>query len=255
MITIKNPQEIKLMAEGGRILAKVMKEVTSAAKAGVSTKKLDTLAEKLIRKLGGEPAFLGYQSRGGESNPYPATICASVNEEVVHTAPSNKVLKKGDIVGIDMGVRYKGFCTDMARTVGIGKISSEKKKLIQVTHKALLIGIKEAKVRGHIGDIGSAIQKYVEKHGFSVVTQLVGHGIGKDVHEEPRIPNFGEPKTGTKLREGMAIAIEPMVNLGGSEVETAKDGWTITTVDKKTSAHFEHTVAITKRGPKILTKE
>lgn len=253
MITIKNSKEIEIMRSGGNILAKVMKKVVVSAKAGVSTKELDVLAEKMIRQMGAEPAFLGYQASGDTA--YPATICASVNEQVVHAIPSkSKILEEGDIVGIDMGVRYKGFCTDMAQTVSIGRISSEKKKLIQVTQKALLLGIRAAKAGGYTGDIGSAIQKYVEKQGFSVVTQLVGHGIGKDVHEEPRIPNFGEPKTGTKLRVGMTIAIEPMVNLGGSEVETAEDGWTITTSDKKTSAHFEHTIAVTKKGSQILTQ-
>jgi len=253
MITIKNQREIKVMQEGGKILATVLKKVVNAAKPGISTKELDLLAEKLIRQLGGEPAFLGYQSHS-EDNPYPASICTSLNEEVVHTIPSaNRILKKGDIIGIDAGVRYKGFCTDMARTVGIGRISSEKEKLIQVTRKALSIGIKKVKEGGYTGDIGAAIQKYVAKQGFSVVTQLVGHGIGKNVHEEPRIPNFGEPHTGTELKEGMTIAIEPMVNLGGSEVETAPDGWKIITKYNSVSAHFEHTVAVTKNGCEILT--
>ncbi|PIY96340.1 MAG: type I methionyl aminopeptidase [Candidatus Kerfeldbacteria bacterium CG_4_10_14_0_8_um_filter_42_10] len=254
MITIKNSREIEIMREGGRILATVLKKVVKAAKPGISTKELDLLAEKLIRQLGGEPAFLGYQSHF-EGDPYPASICTSVNEEVVHTIPSaNRILKKGDIIGIDAGVRYKGFCTDMARTVGIGGIYSEKEKLIQVTKKALSLGIKKVKAGRHTGDIGAAIQKYVEQQGFSVVTQLVGHGIGKNVHEEPRIPNFGEPHTGTELKEGMTIAIEPMVNIGGSEVKTASDGWKIVTNDNSLSAHFEDTVAVTKKGFEILTQ-
>lgn len=254
MIIIKTPPEITLMREGGRILAKVLREVIKATKKGVSTKELDELAERLIRKFGGEPAFLNYQTEGEEIPPFPATLCTSVNQEVVHAIPSyQRILKEGDLVGLDIGMDYKGFCTDMAKTVGVGKISPKAKKLIEVTRKALVIGIRKVKPGNFIGDIGAAIQQYVEKKGFSVVRQLVGHGIGKKVHEEPRIPNYGEPRTGPKLEKGMTLAIEPMVNIGKDMVKTAADGWTIVTDDKSLSAHFEHTVVVTKKGYEILT--
>lgn len=254
MITIKTVQEIAIMRKGGKILARILNEVKKAAKPGISTKELDALAKKLILKVGGEPAFLNYRSKGEESKPFPATICTSINHEVVHSVPDkSKVLKEGDIIGLDIGIRYQGFCTDMAQTIGIGRISTMGRKLIKVTGKALLLGMGEVKPGNYIGDIGAAIQHYVEKEGFSVVRQLVGHGIGKDIHEEPRIPNFGEPGTGPQIQKGMTFAIEPMVNIGKSEVETAKDGWTVTTSDQSLSAHFEHTVAVTKSGCQILT--
>jgi len=252
---IKSSKEIEFMREGGRILAKVLKDIKKATKPGVSTKELDELAEELIRKFGGEPAFLNYQVKGEKGKPFPATLCTSLNHEVVHSIPSKKnILEEGGIIGLDLGMLYKGFYTDTAQTVGIGKISSEAKKLIEVTRKALYTGINQVKPGNSIGDIGAAIQKYVEKEGFSVVKQLVGHGIGKDVHEEPKIPNFGEPHSGSFLKTGMILAIEPMVNVGEETVETADDNWTITTSDKSLSAHFEHTVAVTDKGYEVLTQ-
>lgn len=248
MITIKNSQEIETMRQGGRILASVMKKLAKKVKPGVSTQELDELAEKLINKAGAEPSFKNYRG-------YPKVACISVNEEVVHNIPSDeKILQKGDIVGLDLGLRYKGLYTDMAMTIPVGKISKPAKKLIKVTKKALEIGLKQVKPGHTIGDIGHAIEKFVLKHGFSVVKTLTGHGVGKEVHEDPRIPNFGEKGKGLKMQEGMTLAIEPMVNIGQSEVVTKDDGWGVVTEDASLSAHFEHTVAVTKKGCEILTK-
>ena len=246
MIIIKSPQEIAIMREGGKILAKILKKVEKEAKPGVTTKELDEYAEKLALKYGSRPSFKGY-------NNYPSALCVSVNEEVVHGIPSGRKLKEGDIVGLDMGIYYKGLCTDSAVTVGIGKISSKAERLIKVTEQALKYGIDVVKPEAHIGDIGFAIQSYVESQGFSVVRDLVGHGVGKNVHEAPQIPHFGRKGSGLKLKEGMTIAIEPMVNAGKYYVHQAKDGWTFVTSDGSLSAHFEHTMAVTKNGCEILT--
>ena len=256
MIIIKTPEEVSIMREGGKILADVLDKVSKIVTPGISTFELDKLAENLIKKTGGIPSFLNYTIEGEENNPYPATLCTSVNEEVVHGVPSkNMILKEGDIIGLDIGMFYKGLCTDMAKTVGVGKISEDKQKLMDVTLKALKKGISQVKSGAQIGDIGSAIQQYVEAEGFSIVTQLSGHGVGKEVHEEPRVPNYGESGTGIKLEEGMTIAIEPMVNVGDELVKTEDDGWTITTVDGSLSAHFEHTIAVTKKGCVIITEK
>ncbi|MBU0612989.1 type I methionyl aminopeptidase [Patescibacteria group bacterium] len=256
MIIIKTPKEISLMKEGGKILADILDKVSDTVTSGISTLELDRLAKKLIREAGGDPAFLNYTVEGEEDNPYPGTLCTSVNSEVVHGVPSkNMILKEGDIIGLDIGMFYKGLCTDMAKTVGVGKISEDIQKLLYVTEKALKKGISQVKSGVHIGNIGSAIQQYVEEEGFSVVKQLVGHGVGKEVHEEPRVPNYGKSGTGIKLEEGMTLAIEPMVNVGDELVQTEDDRWTITTVDKSLSAHFEHTIAVTKNGCSILTEK
>ncbi|MDD2646644.1 MAG: type I methionyl aminopeptidase [Patescibacteria group bacterium] len=253
MISIKTKEEIKTMRQAARHLAQVLDLVVRAVKPDVSTWELDQLAEQLILNLGAEPAFKDYcpDNRSG----YPATLCVSINQEVVHGIPKkDRIIKEGDVVGIDCGVKLNGYYSDMAITVGVGKIKSEYKKLLDVTKKSLELGIKKVKEGVYLGDVSSTIQNYIEKNGFSVVRNLCGHGIGRNLHEEPSIFNFGKPKTGPILKAGMTLAIEPMVNLGDFKVKTADDGWTIETVDGKYSAHFEHTVLVTKNGAEILTK-
>lgn len=247
MITIKTKDDIFKLKEGGHILSFVLDELTKMAQPGVSLLDLEKKAEKLIKQKNATPAFKGYQG-------YPAILCTSINEEVVHCAPHSRLLKSGDILSIDCGVKYKNLYTDSARTIGVGKISSEAKKLIKVTATALQIAIKQVKENNTIGDISAAIQKYVEAQKFSVVKSLVGHGVGYAVHEDPKIPNYGSPKTGPVLKAGMVICIEPMVNIGGSEIEFSTDGWSVTTKDKTLSAHFEHTILVKENGAEILTK-
>ncbi|MFA6098770.1 MAG: type I methionyl aminopeptidase [Patescibacteria group bacterium] len=248
MITKKKPEEIQLLARSGKILAGVVYEVAKNAKPGKDVLELDKLAESLILKSGAKPSFKGFEG-------YPNATCISINHGVVHGIPrAGRKLKNGDIVGIDIGVEYQDFFTDMAVTVPVGEVPPEAKKLIKVTEQALYEGIKNARPGSRIGDIGYAIQTFVEKYNFSVVRSLVGHGVGYEVHEEPRVPNFGDKHQGIILEEGMVLALEPMVNIGGPEVITETDGWTVITVDHSLSAHFEHTIAITKNGPKILTK-
>lgn len=256
MIYIKTPEEIALIREGGKILAQILIDLSRTVKPGIKTIELDRLAESLVLKYGVVAAFKNYKPsfNSGDQDGYPASVCVSVNEEVVHGIPGNRILAEGDIVSLDMGVLYKGYFTDAAITVGVGKISPIAQRLIDVTKKSLELGIAQAKIGNHLGDIGSAIQKYVEANGFSVVRDLVGHGVGKFIHEEPEIPNFGKPGTGLKIKEGMVLAFEPMVNAGTYKVKTLSDGWTFVTQDKKKSAHFEHTVAITKNGSEIMTK-
>ena len=248
MIIIKTPKEIELMREGGEILAKVLREVSLRVKPGVSTQELDSLAEELIIKSKGKPSFKGYKG-------YPAALCASVNNEVVHGIPSSeKILKSGDIVGLDLGLEYKGCFTDMTITVPVGKVSKIAHKLIKVTKNSLTQGIRKIEPGNFISDISRAIQDYVERQGFSVVRDLVGHGVGREVHEDPPVPNFFDPNLeSVKLREGMVLALEPMINMGSYEVEVLNDGWTVVTRDGFLSAHFEHTVAVTKEGYEILT--
>jgi methionyl aminopeptidase len=254
MLSIKTKEEIKTMRQAARHLAQVLNLVAKAVKPGVSTWELDQLAEKLILDLGAEPAFKDYHPDSNR-NGYPATLCVSINQEVVHGIPKkDKIIKEGDIVGIDCGVKLNGYYSDMAVTVGVGKIKPEYKQLMQVTKKSLELGIKKIKEGVYLGDVSSIIQNYVEENGFSVVRNLCGHGIGRNLHEEPVIFNFGKPKTGPILKAGMTLAIEPMVNLGGWKVKTANDGWTIETVDGSYSAHFEHTVLVTKNGVEVLTK-
>jgi methionyl aminopeptidase len=249
----KSKEEIKILKEGGRIVAEILSILKTHIRPGVIPKELDKIAEDLIKKFGAFPAFKGYSPQP-TLEPFPATICISKNWVVVHGIPDKTPLKRGDIVSIDLGILYKGLYTDAAITVGVGKLEPRHKKLIKITKEALFYGIQKAKPGNTIGDIGYAIQNLVEKNGFSVIKELVGHGVGYFIHESPPVPNFGSPKSGITLEEGMVIAIEPMVCEGGGEIEMLSDGSFITK-DRSFAAHFEHTVAITKRGPLILTKK
>ena len=252
MIILKSDNEIKILRTGGKILAKVLYEVAEAVKPGITTEELNQLAIKRLRELKAGPSFLNYGAANG--NPFPAALCTSVDDAVVHGIPNSEVvLKEGQIVGLDLGCWYEGLCTDMALTVPVGKVTSKVSNLLKATKTALEIAIKQAKVGNKTGDIGNAVQEYVEACGFSVVRQLVGHGVGREVHEDPPVPNFGKPGTGYELKRGMVIAIEPMVNMGDYSVKNLKDGWSVVTLDGSLSAHFEHTVAITDKGPQILT--
>ena len=246
MINIRNQKEINLIKESSGMVFDVLESLNELITPGASPKDLDLFAENYIKNNGGTPAFKGYMG-------FPSTLCISVNEEVVHGIPSERLLKNGDIVSIDCGVLKNGFYGDSARTYAVGKISKELNNLLDVTKKSLLLGIKSAKTGGRLSDIGYAIQKYVENNGFSVVRDLVGHGIGENLHEEPQIPNYGEKGEGIILKEGMCFAIEPMVNMGENEILTKKDGWTIYTKDMKPSAHFEHTIVVRKEGGEILS--
>lgn len=247
MANIKTPEEIRILREGGKRLAQVVQAVAAEARPGTAANSLDELAEVLILKAGGLPSFKHF-------NGYPAATCISVNQVVVHGIPHQSVvLQAGDIVGIDIGLRFQGLYTDMAVTVPVGRVSTEARRLMTVTKHALDRAIRNVKQGNRLGDIGSAVQRYVEVRGYSVVRSLVGHGVGHQVHEEPRIPNFGRPGEGLALQTGMVLAIEPMVNLGTHEVRTKEDGWTIVTADNRLSAHFEHTVAVTDDGATILT--
>jgi methionyl aminopeptidase len=249
VIQLKSAREIDLMAQGGKILGATVEHLRSSVQPGMTTGDLDAIAEEFIRSHDGAvPAFKGLYG-------FPGSICSSVNQEIVHGIPSKKrQLKDGDIVSIDVGVGYKGYFTDSATTVGVGNISAEAQRLLDVTQESLEAGIAVAKPGNHIGDIGHAVQKVVEAAGFSVVRDLVGHGIGVEFHEEPQVPNYGKPKRREKLVPGLTIAIEPMVNLGGPATRTLSDRWTIVTVDGSLSAHFEHTVAITDQGNVVLTR-
>ena len=249
MIIRKSPAEIEAMKEAGRISAKVLREVGALVKPGITTLELDEFAEMLIRKEGGIPAFKGC---GG----FPGSICASVNEQVVHGIPSSRVvLQAGDIISVDTGAVVDGWVGDNAWTYAVGSVSPEKKKLLEVTEKCMWAGIDAAHPGNRLGDIGSAIQSIAEAEGYGVVRDYVGHGIGRNMHEDPNVPNFGKRHTGIKLEEGMVIAIEPMINLGTYKVRRMSDGWLVCTRDGKPSAHFEKTVAITAEGPVILTTE
>jgi methionyl aminopeptidase len=246
VIVCKSPAEIERMRAANALVAQVLWELAAMVEPGVSTADLDEAAEKKVRASGAEPAFKGYRG-------YPSTLCASVNEQVVHGIPSKKPLASGDIVSLDMGVRLDGFYGDSAITVPVGPVSDEIRTLLRVTEEALEHGIAQVRVGGRISDIGHAIQQHVETHGFSVVREFVGHGIGASLHEEPQIANYGDPGRGPRLAEGMTLAIEPMVNMGKPAVRVLADGWTAVTRDGSLSAHFEHTVAVTKDGPLIMT--
>lgn len=247
MIVLKSPDEIKRMADASRIVAEVLEEIRKSISPGVTTKDLDGIAESYILSRKAKPAFKGYRG-------YPASVCASINEQVVHGIPSSVKLKKGDILSIDVGVNCNGFFGDAAITLPVGNISDQAKRLLSVTEGSLYAGLEEAVVGNRLSDISSKIQNYAESEGFSVVRNFVGHGIGRGLHEEPQIPNFGKPGEGPRLLEGMTLAIEPMINAGGWEVVIQSDGWTAVTKDGNLSAHFEHTIAITDQGPNILTK-
>lgn len=255
MIKLKNKQQTKTIREGGKILAQVLNQVIKNIKPGVTTQELNEFAERLISDYGARPSFKGYQA-SWSGTPFPSALCISVNNEVVHGLPiPSRTLFEGDIVGLDCGLEYKGLYTDMAKTVGVGKISAQAKKLIKVTEECLLLGIKEAQAGRVLSDIGQVISAHAESHGFSVVRQLVGHGVGFSAHEEPQIPNYFDPLAAKiKIERGMVLAIEPMINAGDFLIETLDDGWTIVTADGSLSAHFEHTIAVTEKGPEIMTK-
>jgi len=235
------------MAEGGRILAEALNAVKRMARPGISTLELDRAAEEFILRRGAKPAFKGYEN-------FPYSLCVSVNEVIVHGLPSNYVLKNGDLVGLDLGVLYKGYNTDMALTVAVGEVSFEAKRLLNVTQKALRLGIKKACSGNTTGDIGNVIQRYIEGQGFSIIRDLCGHGIGKDIHEDPQIPNYGQRRKGTELKEGMVICIEPMVTMGDWRLEKSRDGYGYRAKDGSMTAHFEHTVAIVNGNPVVLTR-
>ena len=246
MVNIRSEREIGKIRESSRIVYETLSALSEKIVLGVTGKELDQYAETFIRGQGGEPAFKGYMG-------YPSTLCISINDEVVHGIPDARKFRNGDIVSIDCGVLKDDYYGDSARTYAVGDVASDVRDLMRITEEALYIGVEKAILGNHVSDIGHAIQSHVEEHGFSIVRELVGHGIGRALHEEPQIPNYGKAKQGYKLSSGMCIAIEPMINAGAKEVFTAKDGWTILTKDGQASAHFEHTIAITNNGPKILS--
>lgn len=247
MIILKSPEEIEKIAESCRVVADTIEAIGLMIRPGLTTREVEIFADAHIRKLGGVPAFKGYRG-------YPASICTSVNDEVIHGIPSKRFLQEGDILSIDLGVYKDGFYGDGAVTVPVGQIVPTLEKLLRVTEESLYIGIRNAIVGNRVSDISYAVQRHVESNGFSVVKAFVGHGIGRELHEDPQIPNFGPPGRGPRLVEGMTLAVEPMVNLGGHEVLVLDDGWTAVTADGKPSAHFEHTVLVTTEAPRILTK-
>lgn len=250
---IKTANEIKIMRECGKRLARVLDKLEKAATPGTTPQELNRLADILIIEMDDEPSFLHYWPEGA-NKPYPATLCVSVNDEVVHGIPGGRPFKEGDIVGIDLGIKHKKYHTDMARTVCVGPVDDGAKKLLRATREALDAGIQMARVGNHIGDIGFAISNIVKKYGFSIVEELGGHGIGQNVHEDPHIPNYGKPGEGMELKAGMVLAIEPIVNEGTKKIYLTSDGYTFKTKDGKRSAHFELTIAVTNKGPEILTK-
>lgn len=246
MVYLRKPDEIEAIRASARLVGQTLEMLKREVKPGTTTGELDRKAEAFIREHGGRPAFKGYRG-------FPATICPAVNEEVVHGIPGDRVLREGDIVGLDVGVEMNGYYGDAAITVPVGRVSGEAENLLRVTREALLKGIEQARAGNRIGDISHAIQSHAERHGYSVVRALVGHGIGREMHEEPQVPNYGPPERGPRLMAGQVLAIEPMVNLGGYDVVTQPDGWTVVTKDGSLSAHFEHTVAIGSDGPEILS--
>ena len=247
MIILKSPEEIKRIAQSCDIVARTLNAIKAIVKSGITTAEIESFADAYIRAKNAVPAFKGYRG-------YPASICTSVNNEVIHGIPSARVLKEGDILGVDLGVYKDGFYGDAAYTFPVGKIRPGVERLLKVTEESLYIGIENAKVGNRVSDISYSIQRHVESNGFSVVRAFVGHGVGSELHEEPQVPNFGPPGRGPRLRPGMTLAIEPMVNEGGYEVLILEDGWTAVTTDGKLSAHFEHTVLVTLNEPRILTK-
>ncbi|SHS94682.1 Methionine aminopeptidase Map [Mycobacteroides abscessus subsp. abscessus] len=247
MIICKTPREIEIMREAGRIVALTHQELKKHIVPGITTKELDKVAEAFIRKHDAIPSFKGY-------NGFTGSICASVNEELVHGIPGNRVLNNGDIISIDIGAEYNGYHGDSAWTYAVGSIDEETKRLLDVTEESLYKGLNEAKPGDRLSNISHAIQTYVEANGFSVVREYVGHGIGQDLHEDPQIPHYGPPNKGPRLKPGMVLAVEPMVNAGSRYVKTLADDWTVVTVDGRRCAHFEHTIAITETGFEILTK-
>ena len=251
MIALKSSREIEIMRRANVIVAEILQELKQSVAPGVTTLELDAIAEELTSKKNAIPAFKGYSVAG---RIFPRCLCASINEEIVHGIPSHRALREGDIVGLDYGVIYDGFYGDSAITVGVGRVSEDAKRLMEVTELALHKGIEQLHEGKRLGDLGAVVQQTAESAGYSVVRAFVGHGIGKKLHEEPPVPNYGEPDRGVRLREGMVLAIEPMVNAGGYEVELKDDGWTAVTKDGSLAAHFEHSVAVTKNGPYILSQ-
>jgi methionyl aminopeptidase len=246
MVTLKSPREIDAMRRSGKITSHVLTELMKSAHAGMSTAELDALAERGIRERGGVPTFKGY-------NGFPGSICASVNEEVVHGIPGSRVLHDGDLLSIDIGTTLDGYVSDSAVTIPIGNITQKARRLLEVTQECLTVGIAQMQRGNHVGDIGAAVQAHAEKHGYGVVRELVGHGVGRAMHEEPQVPNYGEPGTGMELRPGLVLALEPMITQASPQIRILSDGWTVVTADGKLAAHFEHTIALTEDGPKILT--
>lgn len=247
MVILKLPEEIERARASNRIVAEVLSRLREKVKPGVKTKDLDKFAEEIAEKRGARPAFKGYHG-------YPHSLCISINEVVVHGMPSERVLEEGDIVGLDFGVFYQGFFGDATVTLPVGKVTAKALRLMQVTEQSLYAGIAQAREGNRLGDISAAVQSVVEEAGYSVVRDFVGHGIGKDLHEEPQIPNFGQKGRGIELKKGMILAIEPMVNEGKYKVQVLPDGWTVVTKDGSLSAHFEHSIAITEHGPDILSR-
>jgi methionyl aminopeptidase len=247
MITLKSKREIEIMREASKIVAAVLQKLRTHCKAGVSTRELDKVAEEQTAQRGAVAAFKGYRG-------YPRALCTSINQQVVHGIPDHTVLHEGDIISLDFGVAYKGYFSDAAITVPIGKISSETEKLVNVTEECLYFGIEQMSADNHLSDVSRAIQTHAESNGFSLVKEFGGHGIGKHLHEDPMVLNYVANGRGIKLKPGLVLAIEPMVNMGTDKVQILSDGWTVVTLDGKPSAHFEHTVAITENGPEILTR-
>ncbi|WP_054697847.1 type I methionyl aminopeptidase [Syntrophomonas palmitatica] len=253
MIILKTPDEIKIMRAAGLAVAQILKRLEDETKVGITTGELNAIAEAETQARGAVPLFKNYPNSKPGARPFPGAICASINEEVVHGIPGDRKLKEGDIISIDFGLLLDGFCGDAAVTIPVGKVSAKALKLVKTTEQALMKGIAQAKIGNRLGAVGNAVQSYAEKHSYSVVREFVGHGIGRDMHEAPPVPNYGRADRGPALKAGMTIAIEPMVNEGGHGVYTKADDWTVVTKDGSLSAHFEHTVAITERGPIILT--
>ncbi len=254
MVTVKTKEEIEVLRRGGNALASALAETAKHVKSGISTKELDQIFEKEVRKLGGDPAFLGYRPEGAK-NPFPASLCTSVNDVVVHGIPSeDQILKEGDIITLDGGMVYGGLYTDHAISVPVGKISSNTQKLINITKESLMIGIKAIHPGAHVGDIGAAIEQFVKPTKFGIVRELAGHGVGYKVHEDPYVPNYGKKGTGIELKPGMVLAIEPMLNMGTRFVSFSRDGYTVKTKDHSLACHFEHTIVVTETGYEILTK-
>ncbi|HEY5425915.1 MAG TPA: type I methionyl aminopeptidase [Candidatus Tumulicola sp.] len=246
MVALKSAREIEVMRRSGRITSAVLTQLLKAARPGITTGQLDAMAEKGIRDLGGVPTFKGYHG-------FTGSICASVNDEVVHGIPGSRVLRDGDLLSIDIGTTLDGYVSDSAATVAVGTISPQAQRLLDVTQECLMLGIAQMQRGNRVGDIGAAVAAHAEKNGFGVVRELVGHGVGREMHEEPQVPNYGKAGTGLELRPGLVLAIEPMITQGGHQVNILEDGWTVVTADGKLAAHFEHTIAVTDDGPKILT--